>query len=112
MNIEDKIRLSLLLDYYGKLLKESQKKMLDLKINEDLSLQEISDIMGITRQGVRDSINRGIKLLNDYEDKIALQKKQSLLYNDIKSIKDFIVNGDNQEALNKIDAIIGSLEED
>jgi len=61
-----------LLDYYGKVLTEKQREVVDLYYNEDLSLAEISEHAGITRQGVRDSIKRGEAQLLDLEEKLGL----------------------------------------
>ena len=47
--------MCLLFDFYGEMLTDKQKEMFDLYYNEDLSLAEISEHVGITRQGVRDS---------------------------------------------------------
>ena len=54
--VEKDYRISYLLDYYGNILSETQKDAIDLYYNEDLSLAEIADHIGITRQGVRDAI--------------------------------------------------------
>ena len=48
--------ISLLLDFYGDMLTEKQRDMVDYYYNDDLSLSEIAENEGITRQGVRDSI--------------------------------------------------------
>ena len=54
--MEKNIEVSLLFDFYGELLKPSGRQAIDLYYNEDLSLAEIADQSGITRQGVRDSV--------------------------------------------------------
>ena len=61
------IEVSLLFDFYGELLKPSGKKAIDLYYNEDLSLAEVADETGITRQGVRDSIKRSEQQLFEFE---------------------------------------------
>ncbi len=66
------LRVALLLDFYGGLLTEKQHEVVDLYYNEDLSLAEISELAGITRQGVRDSIKRGEAQLFEMEDKLGL----------------------------------------
>ena len=53
------LEMSLLFDFYGETLTEKQRELFDLYYNEDLSLSEIAEHAGITRQGVRDSIKRG-----------------------------------------------------
>ena len=52
------LEMSLLFDFYGETLTEKQRELFDLYYNEDLSLSEIAEHAGITRQGVRDSIKR------------------------------------------------------
>ena len=64
--------ISLLYDFYGELLNTSQQQVVELYVNEDLSLSEASEILGISRQGVRDSLNRAERKLQDYESKLGL----------------------------------------
>lgn len=66
------LTMAMLMDFYGQLLTEKQLSALNMYYNEDLSLSEIADECGISRQGVRDNIKRGEKLLNDYEQKLGL----------------------------------------
>ena len=72
--MEKNIEVSLLFDFYGELLKPSGKKAIDLYYNEDLSLAEVADETGITRQGVRDSIKRSEQQLFEFEEKLGLFK--------------------------------------
>lgn len=72
---EKNLRLAMLFDLYGELLTDTQKTMFDLYYNDDLSLAEISENTGITRQGVRDSIKRGEELLLSWEEKLGLAEK-------------------------------------
>ena len=62
-------RMALLYDFYGDVLTPRQKEFYDLYYNEDLSLAEIAENNGITRQGVRDVIVRAEAILTDLEDK-------------------------------------------
>lgn len=73
--MEKNIEVSLLFDFYGELLKPSGRKAIDLYYNEDLSLAEIADQTGITRQGVRDSIKRCEQQLFDFEKNLGLFKR-------------------------------------
>ena len=70
--MEKKFTLSLLLDFYGDLLTEKQREVIDFYYNEDLSLSEIGEFEGITRQGVRDIIVRAERTLEDIEEKTGL----------------------------------------
>ena len=64
-----------LFDFYGDVLTERQKEFYDLYYNEDLSLSEIAENNGITRQGVRDVIVRAEAILYDLEDKTGLIRR-------------------------------------
>lgn len=64
--------MCLLFDFYGDMLTDKQKELFDLYYNEDLSLAEISEHIGITRQGVRDGIVRAEHALRDMEQRLGL----------------------------------------
>ena len=57
--MEKNVKVGMLLDLYGEMLTDKQKDILDLYYNNNLSLAEISEDVGITRQAVRDSIVKG-----------------------------------------------------
>lgn len=72
--------MTMLYDFYGDLLTDRQKEFFDLYYNEDLSLAEIAENSGITRQGVRDVIVRAEAILSEMEEKtgaIARFQRQS-----------------------------------
>ena len=69
------LEISLLLDFYGDMLTEKQRDVVELNYNEDLSLSEIAAHSGITRQGVRDSIKRAESVLLDLEERLGLARK-------------------------------------
>jgi len=71
----ERVELSLLYDFYGALLKESQRKMFEANILEDLTFTEIAEEEGISRQGVYDAIKRASKQLRFYEEKLGLVAK-------------------------------------
>ena len=68
-------RMALLYDFYGDMLTDRQKEFYDLYYNEDLSLAEIAENYGITRQGVRDVIVRAEAILAELEDKTGIIKR-------------------------------------
>jgi predicted DNA-binding protein YlxM (UPF0122 family) len=67
----DSVTMTLLLDCYGELLTEKQRTCMDLSCNQDLSLAEIAENEGISRQGVHDSVARAGALLEHYEEKLG-----------------------------------------
>ena len=69
------LKFVILLDCYGELLTDKQRDYMELYYCEDLSLSEISDEVGITRQGVRDCIKKGETLLFSFEEKLRLLSK-------------------------------------
>ena len=75
-------RMTMLFDFYGELLTERQKEFYELYYDEDLSLSEIAENYGISRQGVRDVIVRAEAYMTEIEDKTGLVKRflQSLKY--------------------------------
>ena len=108
------LEISLLLDFYGEMLTEKQRDVVELYYNEDLSLAEIASHSGITRQGVRDSIKRAESQLLDYEDRLRLagrfRKIQAYLdeitdlAKDIERINDRF--GASQEIYNRTGRIV------
>ena len=72
---EKNLEFSVFLDFYGEMLTAKQREVLEYYYNEDLSLSEIADHEGITRQGVRDSIKRAEALLEDMETRVGLVKR-------------------------------------
>lgn len=80
------LELTLLYDFYGEILTEKQRELFDLYYNEDLSLAEIAEHLGITRQGVRDGIVRSEEILRKFEDKLGLAEKFGRLSEDVKKI--------------------------
>lgn len=69
------LKFVLLLDCYGELLTERQRNVTELYYCEDLSLSEISEPLGITRQSVRDLIKRSEQLLLHYEEKLGFAER-------------------------------------
>ena len=66
---------SLLYDFYGELLTEHQQAVYQSFVFEDMSLAEVAEEQGITRQGVHDLVKRCDKILQGYEDKLHLVEK-------------------------------------
>ncbi len=76
---EKDLKKAYLLDFYGDVLTERKKEVLDMYYNEDLSLAEIAEQIGISRQGVRDLIKKAEEELLFLEEKLGLAKKMVAL---------------------------------
>ena len=71
----DAVEMLLLFDYYGDMLTERQKMCLDLRYNQDLSLAEIAEELGVSRQGVHDNIVRAEAHLQKMEAKTGCVRR-------------------------------------
>ena len=69
------MNISLLFDFYGEILTEKQQDVIDYYYNDDYSLSEISELTGISRQGVRDSIKKSEEEIYGYESKLKIVEK-------------------------------------
>ncbi len=69
---EKNLNIGYLLDFYGDLLSERKRSVMDMYYNEDLSLAEIAAEIGISRQGVHDLIKKSEDELQKYEEKLRL----------------------------------------
>ncbi len=67
----DALERTLLFDYYGELLTEKQRTFFDLHYHQDLSLSEIAQEAGVSRQGIHDAVLRAEQALREMEDKIG-----------------------------------------
>ena len=72
---EKNLKIGFLLDFYGDVLSERKRTVLDLYYNDDLSLAEIASEIGISRQGVRDLIKKAEEELRFYEEKLGLAER-------------------------------------
>jgi len=71
----DAFELVLLLDYYGGMLTEKQRECFDMRYNQDLSLGEIGELQGVSRQAVCDNLARTEALLRRMEENIGCVKR-------------------------------------
>jgi hypothetical protein len=77
---------SLLFDFYGDLLTSHQKNIYSEYIQEDVSVSEIAQLHGISRQGAHDMIRRCEKLLNGYEARLHLVDHYLKIRNMVREI--------------------------
>lgn len=82
------LEISFLLDFYGEMLTQKQHDFLVYYYDEDLSLSEIAENEGITRQGVRDAIKRAESQLFDMEERLGFAKRFNEVKKGLEEIKD------------------------
>lgn len=92
----------MLYDFYGELLTQHQKGIYEDAVLNDLSLGEIADAQGISRQGVHDLIKRCDKILNDYENKLHLVEKFARIKCNIRQINELTDDEQIKQLSNKI----------
>ncbi|MBO5453806.1 MAG: hypothetical protein J6A69_07580 [Clostridia bacterium] len=88
--MNDLLQLSVLFEYYGKMLTKRQYDVCDMYLNQNLSLSEVSENLGITRQGVRDSLIKSENILINFEEKLGIMKKNENLSEIVIRIQELI----------------------
>ncbi len=97
--MEEKVKVSILLQIYGNLLTEKQKEYMDLYYNEDLSLSEIADNNDITRQAVRTILLKSKNKLEEYEKQLKFMQKEKKIKKYIEQIQ---ITDTNKKIINKV----------
>lgn len=103
--MEKKAWMTLLLDFYGPLLTEHQRRAVELSCGEDYSLAEIAESQGISRQGVRDTLMRGEKALQALEDKLHLAARTLQLRDGLEEICTKLCQSGQDEQAARIQAL-------
>ena len=107
-DIEKYINQGILYDFYGKLLTQHQQRIYEDVVFNDLSLSEIAENEGISRQGVSDIIKRCNKSLVSYEEKLGLIKKFDETKSYVKEIQRIVKiyqETKNEELISKIEEL-------
>ena len=105
------IKITMLFDFYGSLLTEKQQEIIKNYFYDDLSLAEIADNIGISRQGVYDHLHRSEESLEDYEDNLGLLKKYNKIRANINDLEDMmtakgiLAKDQNQDLRKKLESI-------
>ncbi len=100
--MNDILRKTLLIDFYGKLLTDKQRDMYMLHYTEDLSLSEIGDMYSITRQGARESIKAAERSLEDFESKLKLIDKYVIIDDILTNLDSIEIDVESKKKINKI----------
>lgn len=99
------LEISYLLDFYGDVLTDKQRDVMEQYYNDDLSLSEIADNFGITRQGVRDAIKRGEGTVLELEDKVGFARRYRAVQEGIDALeqlaRDINFYNNNSYAMNE-----------
>ena len=101
----DKINTCLALDFYGKLLTDKMREIMEYYYFDDLSLAEIADDVGISRQAVHDTVRRAGNLLEEYEDKLGLIRRFRKEKDEIDEAIKLLDKGDKDSALELLKAV-------
>ena len=112
------LHITFLLDFYGDMLTDKQREVVEGYYNEDLSLAEIAEEKGITRQGVRDAIKRAEQQLIEMEERLGLAKRFHTVQEELAVICDRALqieaenekNGGNEVIHEHVEAILRSAE--
>lgn len=121
--MEKNVQIGLLFSIYRNMLTDRQAESVDLYYNEDLSLAEIGEHLGITRQGVRDNIKRAEHILFDVEEKLGLAGRFLRIREKLSYIDDVIrdieqspnvrfLSDDIKRKINEILTLVGEMNED
>ena len=109
---DDTLRRAMLFDFYDELLTNKQREYYDLHYNDDLSLSEIAEQTGISRQGVWDIIRRAQSAMEDIEEKTGLIKRFNERAAGLSQVQEKLETLKSRCAYpEEIDDIIGRLEE-
>ena len=84
----DALEMTLLFDYYGSMLTDKQRECFDMRYNQDLSLGEIGEMLGVSRQAVCDNLTRTEALLRRMEENIGCVKRDMLIRKSMQEIMD------------------------
>ena len=84
----DALEMALLLDYYGGMLTDKQRDCFDMRYNQDLSLGEIAEELGVSRQAVNDNLTRTETLLRRMEENIGCVKRDMVIRSAVQEILD------------------------
>ena len=103
---------ALLYDFYGELLTDHQKEVYEQFVLEDLSLSEIAEAAGISRQGVHDLVKRCNKILEGYEAKLHLVEKFLSVKDKVQQMNELLETEQQNERIQHIRQIAGEILEE
>lgn len=99
--LKEVVELALLYDFYGELLSETAKEVFEGYVLNDMTLAEISQETGVSRQGIHDTVKRTVRKLRSFENKLHLVEKFNCVKKDVEKIGVLalaVKQGDNSKA--------------
>lgn len=105
MTVEKVAQMAMLYDFYGQLLTEKQQQLVELYYHHDLSLGEIAEEYGVSRQAVHDLLKRSEKILQDYETKLKLVAKHQRERQLLAQIRTYLQDYDPKHDADKLTII-------
>lgn len=106
MEKREKLYISLYNDYYGSLLTDYQRELIDGYYNLDMSLGELAEEHGISPQGVRDALKRAEKQLQSYEQKLSLVAKTQKVREMLEEVAEECAPEQKRKILQAIDVLV------
>ena len=103
--MEEKVKISILLELYGDLLTDKQKEFMNYYYNDDLSLSEIAENNDITRQAVRTILLKSKRKLEEYEEKLNFMQKEINIKEEIEKIEKTKLNENQKIIIKKIELL-------
>ena len=85
MNLEERVQIAILSKYYGKLLTDRQQRIMEMYVDNNLSLAEVSEELGISRQAVKDALDTAFVTLKQTEERLHFIEKDAKLKEIIKN---------------------------
>ena len=107
--MKEHYKITCLFDIYGSLLTEKQCRILELYLNEDLTISEIADELSVSRQAAFDLIKRTETNLLEYDEKLRLFDKYLLLRDQIEKAAELLRESGNTEAMKIIESLKESI---
>ena len=101
MNLEERVQIAILTKYYGKMLTERQQDILNMYVDNNLSLAEVSEELGISRQAVKDAIDNSLSSLKNMEEKLHFIARDDNIKKLIEENKDI-----DEKTKNKLIALL------
>lgn len=87
MNLEERVQIAILSKYYGAMLTDRQQDILNMYVDNNLSLSEVSEELGISRQAVKDALDNSMQTLKHMEDKLQFIARDANIKKQIEENK-------------------------